>query len=86
MSEKRHGALGLDACLVESSASILPRPGFRNSLSKVNIHIMGDAPCKQRFLSTQQTLPSVSSQDRYRIENSMGYWNETTAQLRRRFD
>eukprot|EP00439_Symbiodinium_sp_Y106_P022227 s3268_g2.t1 len=37
-------------------------PGFRNSLAKVNIHIMGE--------------------DRFRIDNSMGYWNETTARLR----
>eukprot|EP00933_Yihiella_yeosuensis_P002447 TRINITY_DN10414_c0_g1_i1.p1 TRINITY_DN10414_c0_g1~~TRINITY_DN10414_c0_g1_i1.p1 ORF type:complete len:641 (+),score=95.21 TRINITY_DN10414_c0_g1_i1:135-1925(+) len=36
-------------------------PGFRNSLSKVNIHIMGE--------------------DRFRIENSMAEWNETTATL-----
>eukprot|EP00434_Breviolum_minutum_P028828 symbB.v1.2.025500.t2/scaffold2452.1/size150514/1 len=36
-------------------------PGFRNSLSKVNIHIMGE--------------------DRGRIQNSMGYWNETRAKL-----
>ncbi|CAJ1417799.1 unnamed protein product [Effrenium voratum] len=48
--------------ITEDNDIIIFLPGFRNSLSKVNIHIMGD--------------------DRYRIENSMGYWNETTAQLR----
>ncbi|CAK9019510.1 Protein LOW PSII ACCUMULATION 1 [Durusdinium trenchii] len=37
------------------------KPGFRNSLSKVNIHIMGE--------------------DRGRIQDSMGSWNETTARL-----
>lgn len=29
--------------LVTCEANFLPRPGFRNSLSKVNIHIMGEA-------------------------------------------
>ncbi|CAE8627095.1 unnamed protein product, partial [Polarella glacialis] len=41
---------------------IIFMPGFRNSLSKINIHIMGD--------------------DRFRLLDSMGQWNETTAQLR----
>eukprot|EP00913_Durusdinium_trenchii_P018235 g17132.t1 len=40
---------------------VLFLPGFRNSLSKVNIHIMGE--------------------DRGRIQDSMGSWNETTARL-----
>mmetsp|Transcript_70728 Transcript_70728/g.165888 ORF Transcript_70728/g.165888 Transcript_70728/m.165888 type:complete len:1497 (+) Transcript_70728:104-4594(+) len=48
--------------ITEDNDIILFLPGFRNSLSKVNIHIMGE--------------------DRFRIENSMGYWNETTARLR----
>jgi len=48
--------------ITEDNDIIIFLPGFRNSLAKVNIHIMGE--------------------DRFRIDNSMGYWNETTARLR----